>query len=953
MARKLAVFDANVGGGSSNPWVTDGTAAGTFVLADVIRFNGRSSGSTYTPQIDYALLGSGQAIFIGRSKTDLTNYGLYVTDGTIAGTKRLASIGSVADQQIQLVSLSDGRVMFLSTDMNYAAGNTGGSTGTGALWTTDGTVAGTAVVKSFSYTGGQNQVAPDLVSIGNGRATFTLASTLLVPQLYTTDGTATGTSPLLPAFGGSFYGPHFMTALSNGRALFSSDASANDYTQGLYVTNGTTAGTTKINDLRIYQPATLGNGKVMFYAESSVFKQSGLYVSDGTAAGTVLLQPVDYLYFVKLSPVSNGLVAYFVGAQPNASGQSTAVQVFVSDGTTAGTRLLKTIPNLFSGDPRNYSGVAAADFTSLGDGRFLFRVSTGAQTGSLWISDGTTAGTTQVDTVDPARDVFAPDNFAATGDGTAVFAATVLDAQGNGSGHELWVTDTTTAGTQLVKDINPGIASSGISHVTALVAAFAPLVFKIAPLDANKPDQDGGTTPFTFTVTRTGDVTSVASVAYNAAGSGTNPLPPGVITNPSGLVTFAAGSSSTTLTIVLQGAQIATTENFAVVLGGAAPNDANATATGIVQPTPAPINLDPLFDVAYYLAHVTGVSALNAYAHFLATGWKLGLDPSAYFSTSYYLAHNPDVQALGINPLLHFKQLGAAQGRDPSAQFSVTDYLTANPDVKAAGINALTHYLNSGRAEGRLAFAPGTPDPGVDAAAYYAANPDVRAAGIDAATHYNSNGWQEGRNPNAYFDTNYYLAHNPDVKAAGVDPLTHFETIGWKEGREPSLLFSDAKYLAANPDVKAAGINPLLHYLTNGRAEGRMAFLSPAVTTDPVINVAYYDRQAGLTPGADPVASTLQAAANYDSTGWQRGLNPSALFDTAYYLRQNPDVAAAHINPLLHFETNGWKEGRNASAAFSTSKYLAAYADVRAAGIDPLVHYLQNGQAEGRTAFAV
>ena len=938
MTRKLSVFDAYSPLGT-NPWVTDGTAAGTFVLGDILR--GTYSGGGYTG--GYGLLGSGKAVFLGETKADPSTYGIYVTDGTVAGTKLLTSAGSSINRLVQLVTLSDGRVLLELGD-EYA----GVTSPAAALWITDGTAAGTTLVKTIPYT--DRQATSDLVSIGNGRATFTVPGGNAAAQLYETDGTAAGTVPLLQSSGAILSGQRFMTVLGSGRAIFASiNGSAFDGT--LFVTDGTSAGTAKLNDLAIFiQPISLGNGKAVFYAVSPVFKQSGFYVSDGTNAGTTLLQPLDYYYFNKLASVGNGLAAYSVGTSQNASGQSTALQVFVTDGTVAGTRLLKLIPNVTS--------ATAAEFTPLDDGRFLFRVQNGYQTGLLWVSDGTTAGTKEIDPANTQGPAFQPDNFAAIGDGLAVFAGTgtaVYTATTvTGSGHELWVTDGTNAGTALVKDINPGIASSNITNVLALTAApAAPFVFKIVPLDANKPDGDGGLTPYTFTVTRSGDLSLAASVTYSTAGSGTSPTPPTLVFNPIGVASFAAGAASTTITLNLQGAQIPSTETFAVTLGGAAPNDPNATATGIVQPTPPAVSPDALFDIAYYLAQVAGLAAASAYAHFLSTGWKLGLDPSALFSTSYYLDHNADVKASGINPLLHFEQVGAAQGRDPSALFSVSDYLAANPDVKAAGLNALSHYTSYGKAEGRHAIMPGTPDQGVDASAYYAANPDVRVAGLDAATHYNTYGWHEGRNPNAFFDTGYYLTQNLDVKAAGIDPLTHFEVYGWKEGREPSLQFSDAKYLAANPDVKAAGINPLLHFLTNGRSEGRIAFLSPTIKTDPVLDASYYDRQAGLTPSADPVVAALQAAASYDSVGWQRGLNPSTLFDTAYYLRQNPDVAAAHLNPLLHFETYGWKDGRNASAAFSTTKYLAAYADVKAAGLDPLVHYLQYGQGEGRSAFSV
>ena len=280
------------------------------------------------------------------------------------------------------------------------------------------------------------------------------------------------------------------------------------------------------------------------------------------------------------------------------------------------------------------------------------------------------------------------------------------------------------------------------------------------------------------------------------------------------------------------------------------------------------------------------------------------------FDAAFYLARNPDVRAAGVDPYTHYMTMGWKEGRDPSALFSTSFYLNQNPDVKAAGLNPLMHYEQFG--------------------------------------------FREGRSPDAFFDDSYYLTQNPDVQAAGVNPLLHFLQSGWSEGREPSLLFSDAKYLAANPDVRAAGINPLLHYITNGQAEGRLAALTgPAAPADPLVNAAFYDRQLGATLLPTGIAAAQQAAASYDATGWQKGLNPNAWFSTSYYLSHNPDVASAHIDPLLHYENFGWKEGRDPSAVFSTTRYLTAYADVKAAGLDPLLHFVAYGQGEGRTAFTV
>ena len=243
-------------------------------------------------------------------------------------------------------------------------------------------------------------------------------------------------------------------------------------------------------------------------------------------------------------------------------------------------------------------------------------------------------------------------------------------------------------------------------------------------------------------------------------------------------------------------------------------------------------------------------------------------------------------------------------------------------------------------------------DPLFNGAYYLANNPDVAAAGVDPYQHFMFYGGLEGRSPDPLFDAAYYLSQNPDVAAAGLNPLTHFEQYGWREGRDPSLLFSIVKYQAANPDVKAVGIDPLLHYFQYGQNEGRAAFLTGGTApADTLVSPAFYDRQLGATIIPAGLAGQQQAAWSYGASGWQRGLNPDAFFDTNYYLAQNPDVRAAGLDPLTHFEQYGWREGRDPSLLFSTAKYLTAYPDVQAAGLDPLQQYLQSGQGTGRIAF--
>ncbi|HSB67413.1 MAG TPA: hypothetical protein VLD65_12610, partial [Anaerolineales bacterium] len=59
-----------------------------------------------------------------------------------------------------------------------------------------------------------------------------------------------------------------------------------------------------------------------------------------------------------------------------------------------------------------------------------------------------------------------------------------------------------------------------------------------------------------------------------------------------------------------------------------------------------------------------------------------------------------------------------------------------------------------------------------------------------------------------------------------------------------------------------------------------------------------------------------------------RAIKQSGLFDEYYYLRVNPDIRRADVDALKHYLKFGYKEGRNPSASFDTNYYLASYPDV-------------------------
>ncbi len=74
---------------------------------------------------------------------------------------------------------------------------------------------------------------------------------------------------------------------------------------------------------------------------------------------------------------------------------------------------------------------------------------------------------------------------------------------------------------------------------------------------------------------------------------------------------------------------------------------------------------------------------------------------SNLFDKEYYLAQNPDIARLNLDPIKHYLERGWLEDRNPSERFNTREYLLANKDVEQSGINPLVHYLRFGRVEGR------------------------------------------------------------------------------------------------------------------------------------------------------------------------------------------------------------------------------------------------------------
>jgi hypothetical protein len=80
---------------------------------------------------------------------------------------------------------------------------------------------------------------------------------------------------------------------------------------------------------------------------------------------------------------------------------------------------------------------------------------------------------------------------------------------------------------------------------------------------------------------------------------------------------------------------------------------------------------------------------------------------------------------------------------------------------------------------------------------------------------------------------------------------------------------------------------------------------------------------------------------------YELGRNPNPLFDSAWYLSENPDVRDSGENPLCHYLHRGIAESRDPHPLFDTQWYLDQYKYVDMAGMDALEHYLTVGVFEG------
>ena len=370
---------------------------------------------------------------------------LWKSDGTEAGTVLVKDIASGTNPSyINYLTNVNGTVFFRAC--------TDGNNSTYELWKSDGTNAGTIIVKDIRV--GVQGSNPQYLIAFNGNLFFTADDGINGVELWKSDGTTAGTLMVKDIYAGSSgsYPKHL--TLYNNELYFQAHGGFVSPSSGetLWKTNGTTLGTvmvTTTNKPGFPEEFLVSNNFLFFSAISSTSGRE-LWKTDGTSSGTAVVKDINSGAFTSSFPQKlidvNGQLMFFANDGIN------GFELWKSNGTAAGTVLIKDIS---AGATGSFVNTVPNDFTRCAIGNQLyFRADDGVNGAELWKSDGTSSGTVMLKNIYPGANSSLPNAFI-NFNGKLIFSA-----NDDLHGIELYESDGSPAGTILIKDISEGLGSS-------------------------------------------------------------------------------------------------------------------------------------------------------------------------------------------------------------------------------------------------------------------------------------------------------------------------------------------------------------------------------------------------------------------------------------------------------------------------------------------------------------
>jgi ELWxxDGT repeat protein len=387
---------------------------------------------------------------------------LWKSNGTEAGTVLVKDIdgtpSSSSPANLTRVSggaFSAGRLFFTADDGVHGV----------ELWRSDGTAAGTFLVKDIHPTSSANPshlTAVGPVGFGAGRLFFAATDGVDGVELWTSDGTEAGTVQVKDIFpGNTSSSPSQLTAVDT--TVFFAAISADDGNE-LWKTDGTLVGTVLVEDIHLGPNSSNPTRLIevdgtLFFAASTANAGQELWKSNGTALGTVMVKDIRPGVGVGSQPqhfLNRGGTLIF-----QANDGTYGLELWRSDGTGPGTTMIKDInpgaASAFGGNPFIPNVINT-------NGTIFFRADDGVHGGEMWKSDGTEGATALTRDIIPGSTGSNP-QFLVGYSGVAYFGAG--DGLMGPEGLELWRSDGRPGGTFIIEDLAPGYVSSAPENVTA------------------------------------------------------------------------------------------------------------------------------------------------------------------------------------------------------------------------------------------------------------------------------------------------------------------------------------------------------------------------------------------------------------------------------------------------------------------------------------------------------
>ncbi len=413
-------------------WKSNGTVGSTTILKDIIP----GSGNSYP----YYFTFTNNKLFFNAVDFD-HGYELWVSDGTNMGTKLVADIdltndGSNAGFMYKGVGITEeGDALFNAYTPALGA----------ELYKSDGTANGTKLLNDIRP--GPDWSYPNAFVFKN-ELNYFIDDNEINTAIYSSNGKAAGLKRVIGYIDRSMYAVVNFSVTDNGQVFYILNR-RNTGIYELWHSDGTDAGSMMINPNMYYNDYVVTIGNTGFFVAGDADHGYELWKSDGSLAGTKMVKDIN--------PGYNGAYPYslfafkkniYFGAYDGTGYSNT---FWKSDGTENGTIKLKDITPAYFYE--TFQDPAIQVYCESDGKLYLNAMDNSTYDSELWVTNGTAQGTKLVKDINPYYSS-SPSNF------TDVKGTLFFTADDGTHGTELWSSNGTPQSTQMVKDITPDYGSS-------------------------------------------------------------------------------------------------------------------------------------------------------------------------------------------------------------------------------------------------------------------------------------------------------------------------------------------------------------------------------------------------------------------------------------------------------------------------------------------------------------